>query len=59
MPLVVVALGAESVSYVRTGEFARLSNVRSARAVGALIAALLIVVWLARFGGAFGGPAPV
>lgn len=59
VPLVVVALCIEFLAYVRTGEFARLSRVTSARRLGATVAVLLVVVWLARFFGAFGGPVAV
>ena len=58
MPLAALAMTIECVSYVRTGEFARLSRIRTARAVAATTFALLVIVWIARFFGALGGPAP-
>lgn len=59
MPLVAVASTIEVVSYVRTGEFERLSRSKLARRMVTAIVALMLVVWVARFFGAFGGPAPV
>lgn len=46
-------------SYARRGEFLALDKSVLAKRVGQVLLALLIVVWVARFFGAFGGPCPV
>ena len=59
MPLAMFAVIVEAVSYVRTGEFERLSRSKPAKRVAAVIVTLMIVVWVARFFGALGGPVAV
>lgn len=61
LPLLAAVAGTNVVHYVRTGQWdhaERLSG-RTVNALLALLLALTFGVWIARFFGAFGGPAPV
>jgi Na+/H+-dicarboxylate symporter len=59
LPLVTVGFALEVVGYARTGKWGLAVEARAFRyAITATFAALL-VLWLARFFGAFGGPAPI
>ena len=58
-PYVGVIALAQLASYARRGEFLALDKSTIAKRVGQVLLALLIVVWVARFFGAFGGPCPV
>lgn len=59
-PIVALVGLVNGVSYVRTGRWHRVDGVLGRRASVAWLAfgALLVGVWIARFFGAFGGPAP-
>lgn len=61
--IVLPALGAfvaiELGSYVVRGRGVGLDRTKAARVVFGAIIALLVVVWIARFFGAFGGPVPL
>lgn len=59
VPLVAAAVGVEIVGYLRTGEWGAAGNLRGATWVALVTAVLLFAVWVARFLGALGGPAPV
>lgn len=59
LPFVAAVSYVQIARYVRTGHFAPLeANVRVTRVAQALLG-LLVVVWIARFFGAFGGPCAV
>ncbi|MFO0678838.1 MAG: DUF2752 domain-containing protein [Polyangiaceae bacterium] len=59
VPALAAMLALESRAYVRTGRWGQVTKERWAtRGMGALVV-LLLGVWIARFFGAFGGPAPV
>ena len=58
-PLLAAYLVVEVGGYLRTGLWGTAGRVPYARAVLYGTVALLVIVWLARFLGAFGGPAPV
>jgi len=58
LPFLAVALGTELVGYLRGEPWGGAARVRAIRSAGYLTVVLLIVVWIARFFGAFGGPCP-
>ena len=60
-PLVALALGWNAISYVRHGRWAATEGLqgRWVTTAAATLGALLVAVWVARFLGALGGPAPV
>lgn len=60
-PILAVVVTAHAVSYVRRGRAAVLDGLPPlwATALVSLLAVVLVAVWIARFFGAFGGPAPV
>lgn len=60
-PVVAVMLAYNSMTYVREGRFyaAERLNGRAMTAFAIVMGALMLGVWIARFFGAFGGPAPV
>jgi Protein of unknown function (DUF2752) len=60
-PLVGLMLAYNSLSYVRTGRFTLAEGLRGRLFTAAVtvLGAAMIGVWMARFLGAFGGPAPV
>jgi hypothetical protein len=55
--LVMVGVG-EVIGFARTGAWGRVTQHRWTARVGAVVVLALIVVGIARFAGAFGGPAP-
>jgi len=55
-PALVILFGVYGLRYLRTGDS---TMPRWARVVVAATVALLLIVWLARLGGAFGGPVDV
>lgn len=59
LPLVAVALVVELGSFAMRGRAYGLGRLRSVRVGATLLAGALLLVWIARFFGAFGGPAPV
>jgi hypothetical protein len=59
LPAFVVLGGAELVGYLRTGDFGFISNRRWFKWFAGFVLAALVVVWLARFLGALGGPVPI
>ncbi len=59
VPLVAAWMLAEIVSYLRTGAFFPLERFPPVLRVAQVLLALLVVVWIARFFGAFGGPCPI
>jgi hypothetical protein len=60
VPLTAVLLATETARYVRTGNAPRSTRLpRWADALAAALVAMLIVVWVARFFGYFGGPVSV
>ena len=62
LPAVAALAAIELAGYVRTGLFGGAASLTRTRAVrGALSATVvaLMIVWIARFFGLFGGPAPV
>jgi Protein of unknown function (DUF2752) len=59
VPYVGAIATAQLVSYARRGDFLPLERNPIVKHVGQVLLALLIVVWVARFLGAFGGPCPV
>jgi hypothetical protein len=56
LPLVVLAGLVEVAGYLRTGAWGAAGKVRALRYAGYVAAVLLVLVWVARFLGAFGGP---
>jgi hypothetical protein len=58
-PFVALWLAIEILGYVRTGTWGASGDVRGFTPALVTLAALLFVVWLARFFGALGGPVPV
>ncbi len=58
LPWLAVVVGAELWGYVRRGAWGRAGRIRGVRVTGYVTVALLLVVWVARFFGAFGGPCP-
>jgi len=59
VPYVGVLLAVQTVAYARRGEFLALERNVIVRRTGQAVLVALIVVWIARFAGAFGGPCPV
>ena len=59
LPAVALATGVEMRGYLRDGRLGAVERSRLGAAVTAAIAGLLVLVWIARFCGAFGGPVPV
>lgn len=57
-PWLVALAVVETAHHLRHGAFAPLARWPLLRRTGAALVAALVVVWLARFFGAFGGPAP-
>lgn len=58
LPFLMVAVGTELAGYVRGGRWGSAGRVRAIRVAGLATVGLLLVVWIARFLGAFGGPCP-
>jgi hypothetical protein len=58
LPALGIVLGVEVVGYVRTGAWGASAKIPHVKQAGYVILALLLVVWIARFFGAFSGPAP-
>ncbi len=58
LPFVATIAGLELGHYVRTGQWGGAGRLRGVRGAGYLMVGLLVVVWIARFLGAFGGPCP-
>jgi hypothetical protein len=56
LPFATVAAAVEVVGYVRTGSWGAAPRIPALRYAGYAVAALLLLVWIARFFGAFGGP---
>jgi hypothetical protein len=57
LPACLAVGGAETFSFARTGEWGRVIERRwVARGLG-VVALAVVAVWVARFAGAFGGPA--
>lgn len=59
VPYVGTILGVQLARHARYGHFLPLGENTIVRRSGQALLALLIVVWIARFFGAFGGPCPV
>lgn len=59
LPWLVALVAVETNAFVRRGEYGRFLRYRAARVTGLAIAVALFVLWVARFFGAWGGPAPV
>jgi hypothetical protein len=59
LPSVGVLGAIELFGYVRTGELGLVSKRRGFKTFARVAVALVVAVWIARFFGAFGGPAPV
>lgn len=61
LPLLVAFFGTNFVMYVKTGQWGWVerNNQRWVTAIAAGLLVLAIAVWIARFLGYFGGPAPV
>jgi hypothetical protein len=60
-PVVLLAFGYNALTYVTQGRWTAAEAVqgRWISRLGLVLAAAMIVVWIARFFGAFGGPVPV
>ncbi len=58
LPALAAVVIAEGVAFARVGRWGSVIEKTWVKWVGAVIVALLIAVWIARFFGAFGGPAP-
>lgn len=58
LPFLALALGTELAGYLRGAPWGGAARVRVIRVAGYVVVALLLVVWGARFFGAFGGPCP-
>ena len=58
LPLVLVAGAVEMAGYLQTGAWGAAAKIRAIRYVAYAVAGLLVIVWIARFFGAFGGPVP-
>jgi hypothetical protein len=56
LPFVSVVAAVECAAYVRTGSWGVLMSRRWVQRAGIAVAASLVVVWVARWFGAFGGP---
>lgn len=61
VPAVVAALGLNALGYLREGRVAAAESLAGRRvtAVAIALGAAAVIVWIARFFGAFGGPVPV
>lgn len=59
VPFVGGMFALETVGYLRTGAWGATARVRWLQRLLVAVAALVFVVWIARFFGAFGGPVPV
>jgi hypothetical protein len=59
VPFVIVLVAMELGGYVVTSRFGTWTNKSAVRIAGIAMCAALFLVWLARFFGAFGGPAYV
>lgn len=62
LPVACALVAIELAGYVRSGQFgasARFTRARAVRRALQTTVAAVIVVWIARFFGAFGGPAPI
>lgn len=59
LPFVGTLIALESVAYVRTGHAGQWGQRASVQRMGVVIMLLLVVVWIARMLGAFGGPVAV
>jgi hypothetical protein len=57
VPVVAAFVAVEVVGFVRTGAWGSSARVKGSNVVMVGTAALMFVVWIARFFGAFGGPA--
>ncbi|MGK4004371.1 DUF2752 domain-containing protein [Sorangium sp. So ce1036] len=60
-PLVIAALAYNAAIYVKEGRIAAAESLQGAwvTRLGLALSAAMLAVWIARFFGAFGGPAPV
>lgn len=56
VPVVMLFVGAELVGYARSGTWGASRRIRGADALMLTTATLLFALWIARFGGYFGGP---
>jgi hypothetical protein len=59
LPLAMGIIVLELEGYVRTGRWGGAARIPALRWLGLVTVILLVLVWIARFFGAFGGPAPV
>jgi hypothetical protein len=59
LPFVAAVSCVQITRYVRTGDFAPLETSARVTRVAQVLLGLLVVVWIARFFGAFGGPCAV
>jgi hypothetical protein len=58
LPFVAAVAGVELWGYLHGGAWGSAGRLRGVRVAGYTLVALLLVVWVARFFGAFGGPCP-
>jgi len=58
LPALAVLAGADVVGFARQGKWGIALESAWTRRVGGVLVAALVVVWVARFFGAFGGPVP-
>ena len=58
-PVVAAFAVVEIVGFARTGEWGASRKVKGSKVVMITTAAIMFVVWVARFFGCFGGPAPI
>ncbi len=58
-PALLVAAMVEMRGYLRDGRLGAAERAPGAKALTTGLVVLLVVVWVARFAGAFGGPAPI
>jgi hypothetical protein len=58
VPFVAAWLAIELVGFVRTGAWGASARIPHATRALVVVATLIFAVWIARFFGAFGGPAP-
>jgi hypothetical protein len=56
VPVVALFVSVELIGYVRTGEWGTSRTMRGSNALMLATASLLFALWVARFGGLFGGP---
>ena len=59
LPLVAIVFGVDTWRYVRTGAWSSILGAGPAKWIGFAVMIALVAMWVARFFGAFGGPAPV